>query len=101
MQFIKNKNLLPLIIAMAIAAIAVAYYIVSGRGSYDFNVRGLSHSTQIQKVDATNPQKIKITCKDGQNYEITFKEGQQNYDDLIFNRCGADGGVAGTLAEGG
>lgn len=91
MQLLKNKNLLPLIAALVIAAIVAAYYIFSGRGSYDLNVRQLSQQPKIQKVESPGPQKINITCKNGRSYQITFNESHSNYDDLIFNACGPDG----------
>jgi spore coat protein U-like protein len=78
-------------IAVAIAAVAVTYYMLSGRGSYDLNVRELSGSTQVSEVDAADPKKITVKCKNGENYQITFSEAQQNYTDLIFNLCGEDG----------
>jgi spore coat protein U-like protein len=91
LQFIRNKNLLPLIAALAIAAVVAAYYIFSGRGSYDLNLRELSQQQKVEKVESDGTQKINITCKNGRNYQITFNESHSNYDDLIFNACGREG----------
>jgi hypothetical protein len=95
----KNRNLLPAIIALIAAITAVTYYIVSGRGSYDANVRDLSHSAEVSGIESADPQQISIKCKNGQNYQITFKEGHSNYDDLIFNACGPDGTQEETVAR--
>lgn len=86
-----NKNWSPFFIAIAIAIIAVIYYIMSGRSSLDVNTRELSQNKEIKEVNAMDPQKIKIACKNGESYEIVFRQEQQNYDDLIFNACGPEG----------
>ncbi len=91
MQFPKNKNLIPLIAAIIIAAIVTAYYIFSGRSSYDLNVRDLAGQQQVEKVESSSPQIINVKCKNGRNYQITFNQAQSNYDDLIFNACGPEG----------
>lgn len=86
-----NKNWIPFLIAIAIGLIAVIYYIASGRGSLDLNTRELIKSDQVSEVNTSDPKKIKVTCKNGESYEIVFRQEQQTYDDLIFNACGAEG----------
>lgn len=81
----------PIIIAGAIAISALAYYIISGQGSLDKNVRDLSSTPNIEKIDYSEPRTLEIKCKNGQSYKIVFKKQQQNYDDLIFNTCGPEG----------
>jgi len=86
-----TKEQSPFIIAVAVGLIALVIYVFSGRGSYDTGVRELTTTPAIANIDATDTKNIKITCKSGENYEISFKEGQSNYQDLIFNACGAEG----------
>lgn len=86
-----HKNRIPLYAAIAIAIIAVIYYIFSGQGSLDLGTRQLNNTKQIEKIDAGNPQDIKVKCKNGESYQILFKPGQSNYSDLIFNACGSEG----------
>ena len=86
-----TKEQAPFFIALAFGVIALLVYIFTGRGSYDTGVRELTKQPSIETIDATDSKNIKITCKSGENYEITFKEDQQNYEDLIFNACGPDG----------
>ncbi|MCC7197052.1 hypothetical protein IT413_02530 [Candidatus Peregrinibacteria bacterium] len=86
-----TKEQAPFFIALALGVVALLFYIFTGRGSYDTSVRELTKQPSIENIDASDTQNIKITCKSGENYEITFKEGQQNYQDLIFNACGPEG----------
>ena len=86
-----TKEMTPFFIAVAIGIIALIIYIASGRGSYDTGVRNLSTQPAIKSIDASDTQKVKITCKSGEKYEIVFKKEQQNYEDLIFNACGVSG----------
>lgn len=81
----------PLIIAITAGVIAAFIYIISGRGSFDNNLQELSKNTAVEKIDRTQNNKILIHCKNGEKYEIVFQENQQNYDDLIFSACGANG----------
>lgn len=93
MDFKLNKNLIPLFIAIGIGLAAMAYYIWSGRSSYDLNVRGLAQEENIQSVGSVDAKKIAIRCKNGENYEITFKKDQGDYADLVFNACGPEGAL--------
>jgi hypothetical protein len=86
-----TKEQAPFFIALAIGVIALLIYIFTGRGSYDTGVRDLVKQPNIANIDASDTKKIQITCKNGENYEITFKQDQQNYQDLIFNSCGPEG----------
>ena len=89
-----TKDWAPFFIAIGIAIIVVIYYVASGRGSYDLNVRQLSQSTQIESVNALNPKNVVIKCKNGESYTIVFRKDQPDYQNLIFNSCGAEGGDA-------
>jgi hypothetical protein len=94
-----TKDWAPFFIAIAVALIVVVYYVVSGRGSYDLNVRQLGQNTQIESVNAQNPKNIIIKCKNGESYSIVFKKDQPDYESLIFNSCGAGGGEADQGSE--
>lgn len=82
---------MPFIIALAIGLVAMGYYLWSGKSSYDLNVRGLSGQGNIAGIESADPKKITVTCKNGENYEISFKEDQGNYADLVFDACGPEG----------
>jgi len=82
---------MPLILGLLVAVIALVYYILSGQGSLDKNIRNLTATPNIDKVDYSEAKTVEIKCKNGQSYKIVFKRQQQNYDDLIFNTCGPDG----------
>jgi hypothetical protein len=87
----KNKNLIPLIVALGAGLVAAAFYILSGRSSFDSSVSDLSAQTQVEKIESADLNKVTVKCKNGRNYQISFKNGQSNYDDLIFNACGVEG----------
>lgn len=87
----QQKKWIPVIAAVAIAMIVLVWYVGSGRGSLDKNTRELAVEEEISTIDTTNPERIAITCKNGEKYEIVFTEGESNYDDLIFNACGDEG----------
>jgi spore coat protein U-like protein len=86
-----NSKWKPIIIAVAIALIAVIYYIASGRSSLDLNTRELGKTGNVAAVESAEPQKVQIKCKNGETYEIVFDKAQQNYDHLVFDACGAEG----------
>lgn len=69
------------------------WYVGSGRGSLDKSARELANDEDVTAIDTTNPERIAITCKNGEKYEIVFTEGESNYDDLIFNACGEEGAL--------
>ncbi|MCA9373833.1 hypothetical protein KC725_01595 [Candidatus Peregrinibacteria bacterium] len=87
------KKNIPIIVAVTIAVIVLIWYVASGRSSFDTSTRELATQEDVQEVDISDPQLITITCKDGQQYKILFTEGQDNYDDLIFNNCGEAGAI--------
>lgn len=87
---IRSPNHRPLIIAISIAAVILIYYVFSGRGSLDLKSRELTNSGKVSQVDAADPKKITVKCKNGESYEILFKEGQQDYNELVFNACGEE-----------
>ena len=88
-----KSKLFPLAVAIVIAVIALIYYILSGTASLNTETRELEKSGEIQEINTTGSDKVKVTCKNGRSYEILFTEGQQNYEELIFNACGAEGAV--------
>jgi len=85
----KFKKWMPVILAITIAAIALVWYMLSGRSSLDLNVREIVNkgNDEIEEINATDSEKVQITCKNGEKYEISFTKGQDNYDELIFNAC--------------
>jgi len=82
---------LPVILAVIVALIALAYYVFSGRSSLDLNTRNLQKSAQIEKTQTSSDNSMLIKCKNGESYEIVFKPGQTNFDDLVYNKCGPQG----------
>ncbi len=89
-KYLQN-NRLPLVVALISAILFVTWYTVSGRASLDQNIRNLSNTAPVQKVDATNPKEIVVNCKNGQSYKIAFDKEVPDYKDLIFNACGDEG----------
>lgn len=87
----QQKKWLPVVAAIVIAGIVLVWYVGSGRGSLDKNTRELATEEAVESIDTTNPERIAITCKNGEKYEIVFTEGESNYEDLIFNACGEEG----------
>lgn len=86
-----NKNWIPFFIAVALGVAAMTYYIVSGRSGYDSGIRNLAGGNAVEKISAADPKSIQINCKNGENYEISFSDGQADYEDMIFNACGPEG----------
>ena len=77
-----------------IALIITAIYITTGQGSIDLNKRELKQSKEIKNIqteEKNNKKILKITCKNGETYEIQFNKTTTNYNDLIFNYCGEEG----------
>jgi hypothetical protein len=89
-KILKNKWF-PIIAAVLIGTVALVYYIGSGKGSLDANVRSALTSPNIEKIDTTDDKKVIVKCKNGEIYQLLFDAAQQNYDDLIMNNCGEDG----------
>lgn len=88
---INFKHWLPMILALTIGLIAVVYYVVSGRSSLDANMRQLEKSTQVEKTTSAGSNTILVKCKNGEQYKIMFEEGQTNFQDLVYNKCGPQG----------
>jgi len=86
-----KSNWTPLIIALVIGLVAAAYYVWSGKSSFDLNMRGLAGQGNVAQVMAGDAKNISVKCKNGENYEISFKEDQGNYANLVFNACGPEG----------
>ena len=68
------------------------YYLISGRGNLDNNLRQLEQSKPVEKVETTSNNSVVVRCKNGESYEIVYEPGQTNYQDLVYNKCG-DAGV--------
>lgn len=77
----------PVIIAAGIALAALAWYVGSGRSGIDLGARQLAREEEVAEIDTTQPDRVTITCKNGEKYEILFTESQSNYEELIFNAC--------------
>lgn len=80
------------LIALIVAAIATIYYFMSGRGSYDQNIRELQSSDpQVQTItEKTGPEgqkDLEVKCEDGSSYEIYYPPGEGNYDSLSASKC--------------
>lgn len=88
-----KSKFLPLTIGITIAVIALTYYIISGSASFNTETRELEKSEEVLDINTTKSDKVEVTCKNGRKYEILFTEGQQNYEELIFNACGPDGAI--------
>lgn len=80
-----------MILALTIGLIAVVYYVISGRSSLDANMRQLEKSNQVEKTTSAGSNTILVKCKNGEQYKIMFEEGQTNFQDLVYNKCGAQG----------
>lgn len=87
----QQKKWFPVIVAVIIAGIVLVWYVGSGRSSLDRGARELATEEEVAAIDTTNPERIAVTCKNGEKYEIVFTDGESNYDDLIFNACGPEG----------
>ena len=85
------RRWLPFCFAVAIAAIVTLYYVFSGRGGLDINMRQLQNQNNIEKTTTTEKNTIIVKCKNGESYEIVYQEGQTKYDDLVYNKCGSAG----------
>jgi hypothetical protein len=90
-----SKNWTPLIVALSVAVVIAGWYMLSGKSSLDLNSRELQKDGTVQSIkengSPNGSKTIAINCKNGESYEIVFTQDHQNYDDLVFNACGADG----------
>lgn len=87
------KKYLPLFIAGGIALLAAILYLTSGRGSLDNNTRELEKSSTVEQVEVKE-NTVVVKCKNGESYEIVYKNGQTDFNGLVYDKCGADGGIA-------
>lgn len=87
-----SNKLVPLVLALSIALIAVGFYILSGRSGLDLASRQLNGDQEIESVEVENQNRISISCKNGESYQIIFTQAYTDYSDLIFNNCGPEGG---------
>lgn len=85
------KHALPFIVATIMAVAAVAIYVRTGQGSRESGLDQLKNTENIDQITQTGSQSLTIKCKDGTSYKISFKPGQSNYEDLVYNKCGAVG----------
>lgn len=92
------KKYLPLFIAGGVALLAAIIYLTSGRGSLDNNMRELEKNSTVEHVE-TKENTVVVKCKNGESYEIVYKNGQTDYSGLVYDKCGADGGIAAPNPE--
>jgi hypothetical protein len=85
------KKFAPFLIAIVIALLGMTYYILSGRSNLDQNVRALKTSDQVKKTSTGENNSMVIDCANGESYEIVYPKGQTNFEDLVYNKCGAEG----------
>jgi hypothetical protein len=105
----ENKYAKPVVIALAIAIAVTAWYFLSGKASFNNEIRTLEKDKNVENVTIENQanekqqsqqgQTIKITCKNGESYQIMFTEAQNNYEDLVFNMCGPEGEAQDTTTS--
>ena len=98
MQNDQLKKLLPLFIAAGVALVVVIYYLSSGRSSLDQNIRQLEKSSPVQHIQTTD-NTVLVNCKNGESYEIVYQPGQTNFQNLVYDKCGAEGALTGTEQE--
>jgi hypothetical protein len=85
------KQNLPIIIAVLISTAALIYYLQSGGLSFDQKIQELKQSPTVENVSMESRNRITIKCKNGTSYELLFKKDNPNFEQLIFNACGAEG----------
>ncbi len=90
MQKDELKKYLPFI-AGGIALVGAVYYFGSGQSSLNNNVRALEKSSGVHYVESGVSNNVVIKCKNGESYEIVYQDGQTNYQDLVYNKCGEAG----------
>jgi len=86
-----NKKILPVTLAIIAGLAAMIWYIYSGQATMDKTIRELDQDENVETVQAPDSKTVKITCKNGESYEIIFTKNQDDYSDLVFNACGPDG----------
>jgi|GEM_PF-3362576 len=88
------QKYLPLFIAGGLALIVVIYYVSSGQSSRDTNISNLEKSSSVQKVETKENNTVLVNCKNGESYQVVFQAGQTNYDNMLYDRCGASGAIS-------
>lgn len=96
MQPDELKKYIPLFVAAGAALIGAIWYIGTGRGSLDNNLRDLEKTSTVQKVETKADNTVVITCKNGESYEIVYKPGQTDYQNLVYDKCGEAGELLST-----
>ena len=81
----------PLLLTLAVALILAFLYLNSGTGSLNSNVHELEKASTIEQVQPSADNKVVVKCRNGDTYEIVYQDGQTNYQDLVYNRCGEGG----------
>ncbi|MFO0780489.1 MAG: hypothetical protein U0519_01150 [Candidatus Gracilibacteria bacterium] len=90
----KFRKILPIFLAIDVAIIAVVFYMLSGRSSLDNNVRLLEKNSTVERVETSGENTILVKCKNGESYEIIYQPGQNNFDNLVYDKCGHDGAIS-------
>lgn len=83
----------PFAAALILGVFGLAWYLYSGQDSFERETSTINKDGEISEIDISDSKRITIKCKNGESYQIVFSENQQNYDELIFNACGAEGAV--------
>lgn len=87
-----NNKWTPVIIALTIGLIALIIYVYSGRSSLDLETRQLTVNGAVENIDVSEQNRVTVTCKNGDSYQIIFTEQHSDYTGLIFDSCGPEGG---------
>lgn len=87
-----KRDQIILIAALILGLLAVIYYLLSGRGSFDQNFRDLQNSdAKVQAVSSTEGQngekEVEIKCKDGSSYDIYYPPGEKDYSSVAAGKC--------------
>jgi len=83
-------------VAGGAAFIGAIIYLASGHGSLNNNVRDLEKNSTVQKVESKQNNTVVVNCKNGESYEIVYKPGQTDYQNLVYDKCGEAGELSST-----
>jgi Tfp pilus assembly protein PilE len=87
-----NHQNIPIILAMLAAIAGVSWYIFTGHSGLDQATRQIVHQNDnVESVVIESNKRVEIKCKNGETYVIIFDEAKIDYNELVFNSCGAEG----------
>ena len=91
MDFQKIKQLLPVIIAISIAVIVTAIYILSGKGNQDLNTRILEANQKVEKVETTTgnngDKTTNVKCTNGSSYGVYYPPDSTDFSANAKVKC--------------